>query len=104
MKPEEGITFANADPLLLALRGILLALLEEMDEDEHPDVLRGCLEEDIADAVADAWQEYRRRHNHDGKCRVCGCTHDKACEPPCWWEEPDLCSTCAQAAATSGAH
>jgi hypothetical protein len=26
------------------------------------------------------------------RCRVCGCTDDDACQPPCWWVEPDLCS------------
>lgn len=29
-----------------------------------------------------------------GVCRVCGCTDDDACDPPCEWVEPDLCSTC----------
>lgn len=32
-------------------------------------------------------------------CRVCGCTHNRACCHPelgnCWWAEPDLCSHCA---------
>jgi len=28
-------------------------------------------------------------------CRVCGCTDDHACDPPCWWVEDDLYSTCA---------
>lgn len=27
-------------------------------------------------------------------CRECGCTDDRACTPPCWWVEQDLCSTC----------
>jgi hypothetical protein len=27
-------------------------------------------------------------------CRVCGCTQDRACSPPCWWVEWDLCSAC----------
>ena len=30
-----------------------------------------------------------------GKCRVCGCTDDQACEGGCSWAEPDLCSKCA---------
>lgn len=25
-------------------------------------------------------------------CRVCGCTDQEACEGPCYWVEPDLCS------------
>ncbi len=31
-------------------------------------------------------------------CKVCGCTEDNACmtpDGPCYWVEPDLCSTCA---------
>lgn len=28
-------------------------------------------------------------------CRVCGCTDDYACLPPCTWVEYDLCSACA---------
>ncbi len=27
-------------------------------------------------------------------CRVCGCTHDRACAGGCSWVETDLCSTC----------
>jgi hypothetical protein len=33
-------------------------------------------------------------------CRVCGCTDDNACTPPCWWVEAGatfLCSACAPA-------
>lgn len=29
-------------------------------------------------------------------CRVCGCTDERACDPPCWWVEDDLCSRCAR--------
>lgn len=32
------------------------------------------------------------------KCRVCGCTDDRAClvqDIPCCWIEADLCSACA---------
>ena len=28
------------------------------------------------------------------KCRVCGCTDHRACNPPCSWVEEDLCSGC----------
>lgn len=31
-----------------------------------------------------------------GTCRVCGCTDDRACTPPCSWVEPDLCSACRE--------
>lgn len=29
------------------------------------------------------------------RCRVCGCTENHPCDPPCSWVEPDLCSECA---------
>jgi len=29
------------------------------------------------------------------KCRVCGCTQERACPGGCYWVEPTLCSTCA---------
>lgn len=32
------------------------------------------------------------------RCRVCGCTENRACFPPCSWVEPDLCSACASPA------
>jgi hypothetical protein len=28
-------------------------------------------------------------------CRLCGCTDEHACEPPCSWVELDRCSGCA---------
>jgi len=28
------------------------------------------------------------------KCRVCGCTQNRACPGGCYWVEPDLCSAC----------
>lgn len=28
------------------------------------------------------------------RCRVCACTEDDACDPPCSWVEDDLCSAC----------
>jgi hypothetical protein len=39
----------------------------------------------------------------DVTCRVCGCTDDHACNPPCAWFEPTLCTTCALAAEVIGA-
>lgn len=33
-------------------------------------------------------QEEKRR------CRVCGCTDDRACVGSCYWVEDDLCSKC----------
>lgn len=33
-----------------------------------------------------------------GRCRVCGCTDDRACSPPCSWADPQhtLCSACVE--------
>lgn len=31
-------------------------------------------------------------------CHVCGCTDEHACNPPCVWFGPTLCSVCAMAA------
>lgn len=41
----------------------------------------------------------------EGRCRVCGCTDERACEDPhtggpCSWVEPNLCSACAGREAT----
>ena len=30
------------------------------------------------------------------RCRVCGCTEEKACPGGCSWVEVDLCSRCAE--------
>jgi hypothetical protein len=43
------------------------------------------------------------------RCRVCGCTERNPCEPPCAWQEVDLCTFCAEAASVlaewmEGAH
>ncbi|HTA46351.1 MAG TPA: hypothetical protein VK789_28105 [Bryobacteraceae bacterium] len=32
-------------------------------------------------------------------CRVCACTEENACDPPCSWHDETLCSGCAEAAA-----
>ena len=34
-------------------------------------------------------------------CRVCGCTENNACWPPCWWISADLCSACGPSAIVS---
>jgi hypothetical protein len=31
----------------------------------------------------------------DRRCRLCGCTTERACEGGCSWVAPDLCSSCA---------
>jgi hypothetical protein len=32
-------------------------------------------------------------------CQVCGCTDTTACEPPCFWVAPGVCSACCPALA-----
>lgn len=29
------------------------------------------------------------------KCRLCKCTDNNACDPPCGWAEENLCTSCA---------
>jgi hypothetical protein len=36
----------------------------------------------------------RPPHLDTGRCRVCGCTNDRACLGGCWWVGLDLCSAC----------
>jgi len=33
------------------------------------------------------------------RCRVCKCSEREPCNPPCAWEAPGLCTTCAAAIA-----
>ncbi len=45
----------------------------------------------------DGWPElleYWQSAEHQ-KCRICGCTWQRACPGGCSWIEPDLCSRCA---------
>ncbi len=37
---------------------------------------------------------YRSPRETARTCRECSCTDDRACSPPCWWVEQDLCSAC----------
>lgn len=30
------------------------------------------------------------------RCRVCGCTENRACPGGCWWVEQELCSRCVR--------
>ena len=32
---------------------------------------------------------------NEEKCKICGCTNDKACDGGCWWVAEELCSKCA---------
>lgn len=55
----------------------------------------------VGDSLAgDAMYQYCTRCAMDpdsDRCRVCGCTQNHACEEPCSWVEPGLCSSCAPA-------
>jgi hypothetical protein len=36
------------------------------------------------------------------KCRVCGCSENRPCDPACEWTRENLCSTCAMTIAALG--
>jgi hypothetical protein len=36
-----------------------------------------------------------KRPKQQQRCRVCGCTQDRACPGGCYWVEPNLCSNCS---------
>jgi hypothetical protein len=40
------------------------------------------------------WDEYPHPAA-ERACRVCGCTENNACDPPCSWAGADLCSACS---------
>lgn len=40
--------------------------------------------------------EFRRQKITKRTCRICGCTDDHACNPPCWWVDDDACSSCVR--------
>jgi hypothetical protein len=29
------------------------------------------------------------------KCEICKCSNERPCDPPCAWEEANICSSCA---------
>jgi len=41
------------------------------------------------------WDEYPHPPAPERACRVCGCTQNNACDPPCSWAGADLCSACS---------
>lgn len=57
-----------------------------------------------AKAAAQAWYDAQAQPAAgagERACRVCGCTENNACWPPCWWTGPDLCSACPAPAVLS---
>ncbi len=53
---------------------------------------------------AEGWRVVRREVNEARRkdieagliaCRICGCTENDACNPPCEWAKEALCSSCA---------
>lgn len=44
--------------------------------------------------MEESWEALGEEHRYP-KCRVCGCTDERACPGGCWWVEVDLCSRCA---------
>lgn len=74
--------------------------------DLHPTYVQGYLghpfgvERDGGDALTDFVNAVATfiygtayvSHLLERTCSVCGCTDRRACDPPCWWIGPDLCS------------
>lgn len=42
-----------------------------------------------------AKKKHVTRVTREPRCRICGCTHMRACAGGCEWVEGDLCSLCA---------
>jgi len=36
------------------------------------------------------------KDNYGGKCRVCKCSEERACDNGCGWAGPGLCTNCAE--------
>ncbi len=47
-----------------------------------------------AELASDIYAAIENQDWPESKCRVCGCTQDKACPGGCSWVEHDLCSVC----------
>jgi hypothetical protein len=59
-----------------------------LDRMEMTRAERSYLEDDLEDLAQ------KLRAEGLGVCRECYCTDLTACDPPCSWVEPDLCSGC----------
>lgn len=75
---------------------LLAILVEEVGEIANALTYDGPydnLESELAQVMAVAWAWHDQLQTRQ-RCRVCGCTDQRACPGGCWWVEPDLCSTC----------
>lgn len=72
-----------------------------LDDDFDLATALGCVAHGRAtdaarDAVLERVEEVNQAAIAAGNvCRGCGCSDFNACYPPCYWVEPNLCSTCA---------
>lgn len=66
--------------------------------DSFLDQLAKALEAGSNELTAEVLRGWRSL-DHERTCRVCGCTDDNACTPPCSWVEADLCSACVDVGA-----
>lgn len=80
-REEELLTIIAAVRERLGLARELVRQLAGRGED-----VAGTEVTEDADRLVDDWD--------GGECRVCGCTQNDPCEPPCGWAEDDLCSAC----------
>lgn len=80
---EAGWAIGAGKPTVLLLTGAI-----------EPELMYGmaadiCIDtDDLLNALSNI------QANMPGRCRVCGCTDDKACLGGCHWVEHDLCSAC----------
>lgn len=56
---------------------------------------------EVGTTLREVIEDLKEQSQVQRKCRVCGCTQNKACrtaDGPCHWVEPDLCSACVNKA------
>jgi hypothetical protein len=100
-KPWEDVPEQNRGLMVAVVQSLVDAgvILMCSVEQGTPDLS----DQEVAALAAEAERGYDpaaiTRVRERRRCRFCGCTDDRACRGGCWWVEPDLCSTCAAAAA-----
>lgn len=60
----------------------------------HADVEVLCDAEETSIVITINGDDPAVLDHFDRRCRMCGCTDDRACPGGCWWTEADLCSSC----------
>lgn len=100
-------TLAEHVDLVLARVAAAVGELEELSKDLTWEIGEVLVPRDVVAHLVRTFQHPLRPESPTAPampprapaCRVCGCTEFNACPPTCSWREPDLCSTCDDAAA-----